>query len=105
MHHRLNPSNKPNSLADVRPKVFPYVATGRRPPKMHFGSQAEGKRPGAHAAFTEVDEFMDFLDQAPNVPLDCMLEAKGKEAGPLRTRGVLAERTGTEQPDCMSQTA
>ena len=60
-------------------------------PKIHYSSQADGLRPGAHAEYVEPAEFGDFLALAPaDVEFDCMLEAKAKDLALFRVRDALA---------------
>jgi UV DNA damage endonuclease len=59
-------------------------------PKIHYSSQADGLRPGAHAEYVEPAEFAHFLALAPaDVEFDCMLEAKAKDLALFRLRDAL----------------
>ncbi len=59
-------------------------------PKIHYSSQADGLRPGAHAEYVEPGEFADFLALAPaDLEFDCMLEAKAKDLALFRVRDAL----------------
>ena len=59
-------------------------------PKIHYSSQANGLRPGAHAEYVDAAEFAEFLALAPaEVEFDCMLEAKAKDLALLRVRDAL----------------
>lgn len=81
-------------------------------PKIHLSSQAAGAPPGAHAAVIDVRDVLAFLEVAPPVPFDCMLEAKEKDRALLRLRAELGARgisethaaagSAAEAHDCMS---
>ena len=59
-------------------------------PKIHYSSQAEGARPGAHAEYVSSAEFQNFLTITRDGPVfDCMLEAKAKDRALLALRGNL----------------
>ncbi len=59
-------------------------------PKIHYSSQADGLRPGAHAEYVDAAEFAEFLALAPgDVEFDCMLEAKAKDLALFRVRDAL----------------
>ncbi|MBV9172352.1 MAG: UV DNA damage repair endonuclease UvsE [Chloroflexi bacterium] len=59
-------------------------------PKIHYSSQAEGQRPGAHAEYVDAAEFAQFLTLAPaEVEFDCMLEAKAKDRALFQLRETL----------------
>ena len=58
--------------------------------KIHYSSQAEGQRPGAHAEYVDAVEFAGFLRLAPpEVAFDCMLEAKAKDRALFQLRETL----------------
>ena len=54
-------------------------------PIVDFSSQAEGKRPGAHADSIDIKEFKRFIDQTNGIRYDLMLEIKDKEKSAIRT--------------------
>jgi UV DNA damage endonuclease len=59
-------------------------------PKIHYSTQADGLRPGAHADYVEPADFANFLALAPaDVEFDCMLEAKAKDLALFRLRDAL----------------
>ncbi len=60
------------------------------PPIVHFSSQDASKKPGAHARWIDPDDFLQFARDTGTTPVDCMLEAKGKELALLRLRRTLA---------------
>jgi UV DNA damage endonuclease len=56
-------------------------------PKIHYSSQAEGSRPGAHADYVLSAEFEAFLSLTRDTAdFDCMLEAKAKDCALLDLR-------------------
>jgi UV DNA damage repair endonuclease len=68
-------------------------------PKVHISSQAAGASLGAHADWVSPDDVLRFIDEAPRVPFDCMLEAKEKDRALLRLRRELAALGVLEVPD------
>jgi UV DNA damage endonuclease len=87
LHHQANPCRRavPEVLFDI---VQTWTAADGRP-KIHLSSQAAGAPVGAHAPFVDVRDVLAFLDVAPPVPFDCMLEAKEKDRALLRLRDEL----------------
>jgi UV DNA damage endonuclease len=88
-HHRLAPALREFS---VRELVLMCAETwgdadGRQ--KIHFSTQAPGKRPGAHADTIDLDAFRELVDEVGDLPLDCMLEVKDKEQSVLRAKALL----------------
>jgi UV DNA damage endonuclease len=61
-------------------------------PKVHLSSQAAGAPAGAHAALIDVRDVLQFLEVAPPVRFDCMLEAKQKDRALLMLRDELKAR-------------
>jgi UV DNA damage endonuclease len=85
-HHRLAPSLDGLSTREL---VFRTAETwkevdGRQ--KIHFSTQAPGKRPGAHAERIDLEAFAELVDEVGDLPLDCMLEVKDKEQSVLRAK-------------------
>ncbi len=90
LHHRLNPGRR-GDVASALADAFATWQEGRDGvPKVHFSSQQQGGRAGAHADWIEVDEFLKFLSLVPATPFDCMLEAKKKDLALFRLRRELA---------------
>jgi UV DNA damage endonuclease len=88
-HHELAPSFRGLS---VRELVLLAAETwtdadGRQ--KIHFSTQAPGKRPGAHADTIDLDAFRALVHEVGDLPLDCMLEVKDKERSVLRANALL----------------
>ena len=84
-HHSCYPGPKPDNLVDTLRQVFdtwPADIT----PKIHFSSQAPGKRPGAHADDVNPDELRAFLDTVHGAvrDFDIMFEAKDKDRAVVR---------------------
>jgi len=92
LHHMLKPGDPARPLGDLLPEVFRTWRAEDGPPKLHFSSQAGDKRPGAHADYADADEFVAFLESAPDQSFDCMLEAKAKDLALFRLRDDLAAR-------------
>jgi UV DNA damage repair endonuclease len=64
-----------------------------------MSSQAADAPVGAHADWVSPDDVLRFMEEAPRVLFDCMLEAKEKDRALLRLRGELAARNVSEAPD------
>ena len=91
-HHRVYAG--PDAETSVPGLIHRAAATWDRArdgvPKIHYSSQAEGRRPGAHAEYVDPAEFARFLTLAPaEVQFDCMLEAEAKDRAPVRLRETL----------------
>lgn len=50
------------------------------PPMLDYSSGEPGKRIGTHATSIDMQDFRQFLDLGPGLPLDIMLEIRDKEA-------------------------
>ncbi|WP_337845736.1 UV DNA damage repair endonuclease UvsE [Thermus sp.] len=88
LHHALNPGRL--GLGEALRLAFP---TWRGRPKVHLSSQAQGKRPGAHAEGVDPEDYGRLLEALP-VPADLMVEAKGKERAALPLLKAPAPRAG-----------
>ena len=90
-HHRLAPSFDGLSIRELvhlTGETWGEV-DGRQ--KIHFSTQAPGKRPGAHADTIDLEVFGELVDQVGDLPLDCMLEVKDKEQSVLRAKASLTK--------------
>jgi len=88
-HHRLTPSFERLSIRElVRLTGETWRETDGRQ-KIHFSTQAPGKRPGAHADTIDLEAFGELVDQVGDLPLDCMLEVKDKEQSLMRAKAPL----------------
>jgi UV DNA damage endonuclease len=78
-HYRLAPSFDGVSSRELvlRTAETWKGVDGRQ--RIHFSTQASGKRPGAHAETIDLDAFAELVDEVGDLPLDCMLEVKDKE--------------------------
>jgi UV DNA damage endonuclease len=90
LHHTANPCRRP--IRDVVAETFATWTPADGRPKVHLSSQAAGGPPGAHADFVAPGDVEAFLAIAPDVPFDCMLEAKQKDRALLRLRRQLQAR-------------
>jgi UV DNA damage endonuclease len=91
-HHQLAPSFDGLSvreLVQLAAETWTEV-DGRQ--KIHFSTQAPGKRPGAHADTIDLEAFGELVDEVRDLPLDCMLEVKDKEQSVLRAKRLLIAR-------------
>ena len=87
LHHQANPCRR--AIGDVLVEIFQTWSTADGRPKIHLSTQASEAPAGAHAAFIDVRDVIAFLDVAPRVPFDCMLEAKEKDRALLKLRDEL----------------
>jgi UV DNA damage endonuclease len=90
LHHQTNPCER--TLGDVLLEIFETWTPADGRPKVHMSSQAAGGPRGAHADYVDVRDVIAFLEVAPPVPFDCMLEAKQKDRALLKLREQLAAR-------------
>ena len=88
LHHQANPC--PRSIVKVLEGMFGTWGPLDGPPKVHLSSQSAAGPAGAHADYVEAKDFLAFLCVAPEVPFDCMIEAKQKDRALLRLRRQLA---------------
>jgi UV DNA damage endonuclease len=88
LHHRANPCRRP--ISDVLAEIFTTWSASDGRPKIHLSSQAPHAPAGAHADFVDPKDMLDFLQVAPSVLFDCMLEAKQKDRALLKLRQDLA---------------
>lgn len=95
LHHQAHPCRRP--IADALPEIFATWAAQDGPPKVHLSTQAVNGPAGAHAEYVDVADVLAFLKVAPEVPFDCMLEAKQKDRALLRLRDELKARGVLEQ--------
>lgn len=92
LHHRANPSG-PSDPRALLQQAFPtWHRETDGPPKVHFSTQAPGRRSGAHADYIDPDEFLKFYQQVADLEFDCMLEAKAKDRALLRLRAQLMDQ-------------
>jgi UV DNA damage endonuclease len=87
LHHQANPCRRP--IEDVLVEVFGTWTDVDGRPKIHLSSQASDAPAGAHAALIDIRDMKAFLQVAPPVPFDCMLEAKEKDRALLELRQQL----------------
>jgi UV DNA damage endonuclease len=88
LHHQANPTARP--VSDVIRDIWTTWREEDGVPKIHLSTQAADGPSGAHADYVDPQDLLDFLQQAPPSPFDCMLEAKKKDMALLRLRKELA---------------
>ncbi|HEX7062238.1 MAG TPA: UV DNA damage repair endonuclease UvsE [Woeseiaceae bacterium] len=98
LHHRANPGSARRHAAAsaVVRRCFATWRGSDGPPKVHMSSQARGRRRGTHADYVAARDVLAFLRLVPDVPFDCMLEAKAKDLALFRLRRRLAATGITE---------
>jgi len=92
LHHRVYAGpDADDALPDLmRTTARTWESTRDGVPKIHYSTQATGRRPGAHAEYVDPAEFARFLTLAPDeVEFDCILEAKAKDLAVFRVRDAL----------------
>src|SRR4029079_11728139 len=88
-HHQLAPSFPGLTVRElVQLAAETWTARDGRQ-KIHFSTQAPGKRPGAHADSIDLEAFAELVEEVGDLPLDCMLEVKDKERSVLRARAAI----------------
>jgi UV DNA damage endonuclease len=87
LHHRANPCARP--VSQVLEDIFATWKRHDGRPKIHLSSQAANGPAGAHAEYVNPRDLVEFLAVAPDLPFDCMLEAKQKDRALLRLREEL----------------
>ena len=90
LHDQVNPSPGFSDRADLLVACFATWRGADGRPLSHFSSQDPTKRPGAHAEWLDPRDFLAFDRDTGPVPVDCMLEAKGKDLALLRLRQALS---------------
>ena len=88
-HHDLAPSFSGLSVRELVLRAGETWAQRDGRQKIHFSTQAPGKRPGAHADSVDLAAFGELVDEVGDLALDCMLEVKDKEHSVLRARTLL----------------
>jgi UV DNA damage endonuclease len=96
LHHHAHPAGRP--VAEVIADVTTTWTPADGPPKVHLSTQAANAPAGAHADVVDASDVQAFLAQAPDGPIDVMLEAKQKDLALLRLRRELLER-GVRESD------
>ncbi|MGH9374299.1 MAG: UV DNA damage repair endonuclease UvsE [Vicinamibacterales bacterium] len=97
LHYQANPGR--GLPRDLIAMCFSTWSAAHGFPKVHISSQAADAPVGAHADWVSPNDVLRFMEEAPRVPFDCMLEAKEKDRALLRLRGELAARGVSEEPD------
>ena len=97
-HHQLAPSFEGLGTRDLIALVAETWTEGDGRQKIHFSTQAPGKRPGAHAETIDLDAFAELADEVGDLPLDCMLEVKDKEQSVLRANERVASAILRSRP-------
>ena len=93
LHHRANGVRvSENRLLD---RVYSTWSIGDGPPKLHYSTQRQAARTGAHADMINAREFNRFLRTLPRQDVDVMLEAKSKDKALLELRRTLLARRCT----------
>ncbi|MFN8121384.1 MAG: hypothetical protein U0237_03040 [Thermoleophilia bacterium] len=88
-HHRLMPSAEPLTPREGALLAMETWTPGDGRPEVHFSTQAEGRRRGAHADALDEAAFTAFAAQVGDLPVDCVVETKDKERSALAAQRVL----------------
>lgn len=90
LHHALLNSGEP--LREAFAAAAATWGPDDGPPLADYSRQAEGARPGNHAATLDAEDFAAYLDALNGFDFDITFEIKDKEASALKARDVLAAR-------------
>jgi UV DNA damage endonuclease len=91
LHHNAKREDNVN-VTEVMHRCFETWTGEDGHPKTHYSSQLVGGRPGAHADFVDPDDFIAFLEAAPDRGFDCMIEAKRKDLALFKLRDDLRRK-------------
>lgn len=89
-HHSLAPSFRGLGVRELVQLVGQTWAAEDGRQEVHFSTQADGRRPGAHAETLDLAAFARFVECVGDLPLDCILEVKDKEQSVLRAQELLS---------------
>jgi len=87
LHHRAYTNREPNS-AEMK-KIYETWSDRDGRPEIHYSTQKDGARKGAHADMINVKEFVHFINLLPRGSVDVMLEAKAKDKALLKLRHAM----------------
>jgi UV DNA damage endonuclease len=90
LHFRCN--NKGENLREAFSKTHATWTDNDGLPLVDYSSQAQGKRPGAHAHSIDPDDFAEFLSETRGFDFDVMCEIKDKEKSALKALQVIRGR-------------
>ena len=90
LHHRANACRRP--ISEVLAEIFASWRQVDGRPKVHLSSQMRNGPAGAHADYVDPSDLIEFVDVAPPMLFDCMLEAKQKDRALSRLRDQLRAR-------------
>jgi len=77
-------------------RVYSTWSTSDGRPKLHYSTQRQAARTGAHASMINAGEFKRFLRTLPRQDVDVMLEAKSKDKALLELRRTLLTQRSTQ---------
>lgn len=86
-HHQLNPDG--HTYLEALEKCLTTWTKQHEKPEVHFSTQAPDKRPGAHAASIDTNEFMRFYQETEHLDFNILLETKDKELSVLKVMQLL----------------
>ncbi len=90
LHHQANPG----TMTDEVELIARCFATWREKdgiPKVHLSSQVPGGKVGKHDDWIDPADLQRFMALTPDVPFDCMLEAKRKDQALFKLRRDLLD--------------
>lgn len=89
LHHQVNPDNTRSEMEWIVACRNTWKAEDG-PQKLHYSQQDTGKRPGAHSATLDVDDFLQFYTRLPNQDMDIMVEVKDKNLSAIKCINAIA---------------
>ena len=89
-HHELRPSLPELGVREAVLRAGETWGADDGRQEVHFSTQADGKRSGAHSETVDLEAFARFAAVVGDLPLDCILEVKDKEVSVRRAMSLLA---------------
>lgn len=90
LHHSFNPG-KCEDIECVLKSVYDSWTTNDGNMKIHYSDSAIDKRPGAHSAHINIDNFLNFYEKVKGFNPDIMLEVKDKDISAIECINSLQE--------------
>lgn len=93
LHHKVNNTHLPEdeNIKDILKACFSTWNEDSGIPKIHFSSQKQGERSGAHAESIDMTDFIAFYKKFKKFDFDIMFETKNKEQSVLEAFRLLQE--------------
>ena len=89
-HHELRPSLPELGVREAVLRAGETWGADDGRQEVHFSTQADGKRSGAHSETVDLEAFARVAAVVGDLPLDCILEVEDKEVSVRRAMSLLA---------------